>query len=420
MLIVGAAVVLIIVGIIFYVGRKPSIGPGARLVFWDAVDSNIVWKPMIEEFNKTFSNIQISYVKKDPKTFEDEFIKALARGEGPDIFSFYNTWLPKYVDLVRPLSLDFQNQWGFEPRQFSSIYPKVVSDDFLSSQGIYALPLYVDTLALYYNRDFFDSRGIPNPPTTWDEFVKTAQTFTKKDERGNIIRSGAALGKANNIDKATDILSILMIQKGNNIIDRSTKSVLIGKDEKAKEALNFYVSFANPQSLNYSWDLPGVNSIDAFSQGKSVMMINYAEARSLIRSKSPTLNFLISTLPQFDPDLRKDYADYYGLSVTRRSRAPDQAWNFITFAASQAGANAYLSLSGRPPARRDFLSLKFDEELAVFARQVLSAKSWYQPDQAKIVKIFTDMIESVVGRRSTADKAIDLAAQELEEITASR
>ena len=49
-------------------------------------------------------------------------------------------------------------------------------------------------------------------PTNWDDFRKVAFALTVRDDRGNIVRSGSAMGTTNNITNWPDILAILMLQ----------------------------------------------------------------------------------------------------------------------------------------------------------------------------------------------------------------
>jgi len=68
-------------------------------------------------------------------------------------------------------------------------------------------------------RIFFNTAGISQSPKTWEEFLAVVEKTIIKDDRDNIIQAGAALGTARNINRSTDILSLLMIQSGAQMID---------------------------------------------------------------------------------------------------------------------------------------------------------------------------------------------------------
>jgi ABC-type glycerol-3-phosphate transport system substrate-binding protein len=57
----------------------------------------------------------------------------------------------------------------------------------------------MDSMVLYYNKDMFNAAGIVAPPTTWQEFQDDVKKLTLVDATGNIVRSGAAIGTAQNV-----------------------------------------------------------------------------------------------------------------------------------------------------------------------------------------------------------------------------
>ena len=85
--------------------------------------------------------------------------------------------------------------------------------------------------------------------------------------------------------------------------------------------------------------------------------------------------------------------------VSKASGTAEQqeAWRFISFLASTDNATTYADASGRPSSRRDVLEAQLtDPEVAVFAQQALTARTWFRQDSSLIENIFADMITSVV------------------------
>ena len=90
---------------------------------------------------------------------------AFAEGNGPDVFEIGNRSLPKWQSVLAQLPAAYASQFG--PLQLQNDFPSVVQSDFMTtstptSTGIYALPLSIDTLAMFYNKDLFDSAGHRN------------------------------------------------------------------------------------------------------------------------------------------------------------------------------------------------------------------------------------------------------------------
>lgn len=278
------------------------------------------------------------------------------------------------------------------------------------------------------------------------------------DSFGNIIRSGAAIGTAYNINRSTDILNLLMLQNGTEMTDSRGQAAFSssisgtssdrGAVYPGEQALTFYTQFADSRSFNYTWNPNMHYSIDAFSEGKTAMMLNYSWNIDTILAKSPKLNFSVSPVPQFENKAPVNFANYWGFVVAKNSisKTPPntasvsndtrikEAWWFLTYfaikpdgtfasAASSMGvgqqtnpnfdpAVSFLLKTGQPAARRDLIELqKTDSKIGVFATGNLIAKSWRQKDSASVEAIFAEMIDGVNKGQVTVSDALKTAAQ---------
>lgn len=390
----------------------------ADLEFWGVFDDSIIYKPLIEEFNDKYSDIKVKYYKKNSQTYEKDLLDAMASGRGPDVFMIHHTWVPGYENKVQTAPSDL-----ITLRDVQDNFVDVVYNDFVSQNNIIALPLNVDTLALYYNRDLFNTAGVAQPPQTWDDFLKTVEKITIKDERDNITRAGAAMGTARNINRSTDILALLMLQSGSQIVDQNTNKAVFDLPVNLNgemfspgvRSLEFYTNLSNPLKSVYTWNRRMHYSIDSFYEGKTAMMFNYSYHIPTIQAKAPYLNFGIAPMPQIKESTKDvNYANYWGLAVSHNSENPTEAWYFIDWLTQKENSKEYLEATKKPTARRDLISWQQnDPDLGVFAQQALTAHSWYQVDNSTIETIFADMIESVVLGEATVEDAIFKAAKQV-------
>lgn len=414
-LIVGILIVAVFVLLLFLVfgGFEVKL-QRVELEFWGVFDDPGAYEEAIRSFRRQNPNINIRYVPFPFEEYEKAVIDALAAGRGPDIWMIQNTWLPKHKDKLAPLPQD-DKDLNYKLFNFQQDFVDVVRNDLVDDGQIYGLPLYVDTLVLYYNKDLLNSAGIAKPPATWDEFNEAVGILTKTDKRGNIETAGAALGTARNINRSTDVLMLLMIQSGTEMIDRQRNEAAfanpVGFQPVGEVALEYYTDFANPIKSVYTWNDNLFYSIDAFVTERAAMMFNYSHQIPVIRSKAPRLNFGVALMPQVkDSSARVDYANYFAPAVSASSKNKKAAWQFLIHLSSRDSVLPYLRESLRPAARRDLIDFqKTDPDLGVFAKQALSARSWYQIDAPAIEKIFADMIEDVVFRRETIPEAIRAA-----------
>jgi multiple sugar transport system substrate-binding protein len=274
------------------------------LEYWRVWDGPDAFEEIITAYNQLHPFIKINYKKLRYSEYERELLEAMAEDRGPDIFSIHNTWVKKYQNMLTPmpdtitmaypivkgsikkevipelrtkksLSLgDLQNNF-VDVVYGDVVYPEIVEKEVVGER-IYALPLSVDTLAMYYNKDLLNNSGIPETPSYWNTaFQQTVKKLTKQDTKGNIIQSGVALGGSTNIERYSDILSVLMMQNGTVMLEdgrvlfHSIPSYL--KNDNifpGLEALRFYTDFANPAKEVYSWNSEMENSLNLFIQGK--------------------------------------------------------------------------------------------------------------------------------------------------------
>ena len=159
---------------------------------------------------------------------------------------------------------------------------------------IYGLPLSVDSLALIYNRTMLDNAGITKAPSTWLEVKEAVKKLTLQDDEGNIVQSGIALGGSKNINRTSDILSLLMMQNGTEMVDPTGRKIMFAEtspysDDKnyrpGMEALRFYSDFAMPSKEVYSWNSAMPEASEAFVTGSLAMMLGYSYQLPIIRTQ---------------------------------------------------------------------------------------------------------------------------------------
>ncbi|OIO65176.1 hypothetical protein AUJ30_01485 [Candidatus Wolfebacteria bacterium CG1_02_39_135] len=393
----------------------PGGGYETELIFWgvtEAGDTSAI-QLIIEEYLKTNKNVRINYRQfDDVLSYEKTLLNSLATGQAPDIFMFHSSWLPKHYDKVMPVPETF-----LPLSQFRQLFPTVVEQNFVLNGKVYALPLYIDTLAFLYNKDIFDAKSIALMPKTWQEFQNLISQLRQINILNQIVKPAAALGGSEkNINSASDLLNLLMLQFGSQMIDQYGK---INFGNQGLQALNFYLQFANPSSPYYTWNENLHYSLDSFSEGSTAIIFNYASQIPLIKAKNPYLSIGVTLTPQpAGVSQPIDYANYWGLSVSNQSRNSNLAWNFIFSATTNSQVSEiYLQAVKKPPALRSLIEkYKNDPELGVFAKQALTARSWPQPDSNVVKQTFSNMIESVLSGRLNSEQALRQAENEINEL----
>lgn len=382
----------------------------ATIEVWGLGERDDIWRDAINSFQEKNKNLTIRYLRLDERTYEETLINSLAAGHGPDIFMLKNSWILKHQNKIYPLP---QILFNFSPKDFKRTFVDAVSDDLIINDAIAGLPLFVDTLALFYNKDIFNAAGIAIPPRDWDEMVARSRELTKISPTGDIITSGLAMGTYQNTERSFEILSTLILQTGDPIVNLQRHSIEFS--DLGKNAFSFYTSFANPSHANFSWNNRMPSSFDAFAEGKAAVVMGLAEDLERIRAKNPHLNIGVYPLPQLkNAKSFASYSNYFFPTVSKQSKNPEAAWQFITFVTMGEGLTSYLKESHRPAAKRDLLALGTqNEELDIFYRQALIARSWPIPDDEVTRRIFATAIDSVAQRSATIQEALNKLQNQL-------
>jgi ABC-type glycerol-3-phosphate transport system substrate-binding protein len=400
------------------------------LQVWSVFEDQDAFEELMNAYRTVHSNVSFNMKLLRYDEYEDELLQAFARGEGPDIFSIHNTWLGEYKDLITPLpaslSIPYTETTGtikketvttlreekaITQQELKNNYVDVVSDDLIQSyqpdpnkdaeDKIFAIPLYVDTLVLYSNTDILNSANIAEPPATWQLFQDQVKLITKVNTNGDITQSAAAFGAGENVERSMDILSVLMMQNG-TVMEKNGKAVFSEQTEDRRtpssEALSFYSAFANPVKDVYTWNSDMTDSFDAFVNGETAFFFGYAYHLPLIKQQASKLEYRISALPQIENGKNVNFANYWAWTVSKASNNSKWAWDFIQYAAKKENVSTYLENTVRPTALRGLIAEQSeDDDLGIFANQLLTAESWYHGNNANVVEeAFISLIDSSI------------------------
>lgn len=422
-----------------------------EIVWWSLFDPCDTFKGQIEEFQSKYSNYRVTCKKfTNPNQYKALLIDELAAGEGPDIFTLKNTDFKANYKKISPVPANIM-----VPDQFRDTFFAVAADDLIfetdeQPEQIWGVPIYIDTLALYYNKQLFRDNlpSTDKPDTTWEGIKEQVYALTKKDnsiERFAV--SGIALGRADNIQRAIDIFSMMLLQHGTQMYNENyTEAVFADKQGtfegtgeayyRGVEALNLYTGFALSNYKYYSWNalitslFPEQKEVGAFVKGKTAMIFGYSwlydeidlEIQAAEKSGKTHIaleDIGIAEVPQLvDPEktgTKDAFASYYPLTVSRNSKNPEAAWEFIAFLASPSSLQDYHEKTHKPTPRKDMADEQGLESLfGVFARQASYAKSLDPVNDSAFNTIMSEAINSVAKSKSSAEEALQLAQKRMD------
>ena len=430
LLIAGGAFVLFVIIVIVIVaslgGSKKS--TTQTLTFWQYSDDNSAYDNIISKFESE-NKVKVNIVKKDPKEYLQDSLNEIAAGNGPDVWEVPNDWMVTYKDKMVPMTdglIAKKNKTDAEV--YRELYPVVFSQDDVFDGKVYGVPLVVDVLSLFINRDVLnatikeyqsahpdeDTENIRqifgDGPKNWDELVFASRLSTQKSG-DDITRSGVALGTPE-ISNSVDILTTIMMQNGAKMTSddnssaqfQTQQNIFSGENFPGTKALTFFASFSNSNDANYSWNNALGDNVRAFAEGKAAMLIGYSSQESDVLRINSKANYKIVNLPQIKETKNPvNFVSYPTYTVTKASKSPDLAWKFILKFTNELSANRYAQDTKKTAALTTSIGK---------TSPVLTAQDWYKPDPDKTDTIFNDMIKQVNDGKN-AQTAIENAASQI-------
>ena len=414
---------LLLIGVLIFAGilpgfRAPTGGTGGEVTLWSTIPRATI-ADLLNEFNDQHKNqFTLIYQEKDPRTIEQDFLTAKADNRAPDLLLAPQEILLTQRDRLLPIPAD-----TYPTRTFLDTYPDA-GYLFLQPNGALALPLLVDPLVLYYNRDLLTSAGLPTVPKTWTEFKEKVLPLTTFDAGRNITQSAIALGDYRNIPHMKDILAMLLFQPGKPIFDQTgarprpllneTFTFIV---RPAAGVLDFYSQFADPARPNYSWNRSLPLAKQSFIRGESAFYLGPASEFGEITRANPRLVFDVAIPPQKNSETRITFARTYAIAVVRDRPKIATAWTVAQALTEPISVERWAAASGLAPARRDLLgSAPTDPAQAVFYQAAIIGRNWFDFAPARTEAIFERLVDSVLTGRLPSVQAVSEANTALENL----
>lgn len=415
-LVVAAVVLLLVRANSSKNNNTSDVGTG-ELIYWGLWEPSSVMQPLIDQYESAHKGITILYSQQTYTNYESRLYTRLQQSTtssepAPDIFRIHNTWTPKYYKYLYALPTSVMTKETYA----STFYPTATADFTAKDGNIYAMPLEIDGLVVFYNKQLLSAAGVTTPPTDWDSFIELAQKLTKKTAAGKITQSGLAIGTSDNVSHATEILSFLMLEQGIDIID-STRTTATLNTTKVKNVMDTYTNFAIGKDA--IWDSSLGTDLNMFFQGKLAMMIAPSWRAFEIVQSAPTIEFGTTTLPQLAANKKPIYySTYWAEAVSKNSTNPKAAWDFINFLAQKEQQKAFYSNAAKVRAfgepyslvelNQDLQSQPYISAVGISAPNMTS---WQMGDESFVKASLNEAITSIVEDGTDTQVALQNAEE---------
>ena len=420
LILLGVFIFATIIGVLIFAGilpgfRAPTGGVGGEVMLWGPFSE--------QDFEEAFKNFRtahkadftLTYVSKDSRTLEAELVDAIATGKGPDLVLLPYATAISQANKIAPIPYQSFPLLNYD----QTFVPE--RNLYYGPDGYLALPIVVDPLVMYFNQDLLASGRLAQPPRTWVDLQTAVKNLTIADAQSNVTQSAIALGLFSNINNAKDILSLLILQAGNPIVqaNESGLDVVLGDTmgyvkAPAEEALAFFNRFADPTNALYSWNSSWPEARSAFTRSNLVLYLGLASEYALIRKQNPQLNFGVALVPQLNDRLAQTFGRLIGVSVLSSTKNYSTALSVVGLLTSVEGSQPLAKLFGLPSARADLLQdIPKDSVATLFNQAAIVSRGWADPNALATGAIFKKMVEAVQVRGLTTAEAVKQAEAEL-------
>lgn len=424
----GLVIIFILLGLVAlfvvsnYKAPPPDSDDGpilSQVVIWGTLPQAAIDDVLekLEKQSPQFENVSYRYV--NPDTFDSNLVNALADRVGPDLILVSHERLVAMRKRIQPVSFE-----SFPLRDIRNLYVDG-TEIFALNDGLYAFPIAIDPLMMYWNRDILSTAGFLEAPQTWENLVNTMfPQIIERDFNRTIQRSVVAMGEYTNVRNAYGIISALFIQGGSpGVVENNTGRYSIqlqnqigGEGNPLRSAVDFYTRFAKPSNTLYSWNRSLPDDRLSFISEDLAFYFGYASEGDQIEKTNPNLNFDIAEMPQDGgATVRRTYGKFYGLSALNSSKDLTAAFSVMSSFRRQDVADTIAISSNMAPAYRTSLSAGSNDTYGRVAyRSAAIARGWLNPDKAQTDDIFQTLTQDINENRRSLSGAVADATGRLE------
>lgn len=425
----GVGIFATVIAVLGFSGKIPFLNStsssqklSGTVMVWGTIPQESM-SNFVNAFDKEAKTYSMQYKEVPYNQINSKLISALADGTGPDL-------------IIAPSDIAFGNLSRVYPINTTTIPEATYRNTFIDAgamliyppYGYIALPVSIDPLILYYNRDILSSNGFLKPPSSWSELYTYENKITKRDGAGNITLSTIAFGTYDNIPHVTDIILSMIFQQGQNPVEQyatkdangnsvSAYKVLVDQSATAggisplNASLAFTKDFSDTQKNTYNWNAKSPDALSQFISGNLAFYIGYASEATYIKSANQKLYFDYTYLPQADGS--KTTATFGKLNTifmlrTSPNASPTSlAYQVMVALATGPFSQNLTSTTGAVSALKANIQSAIssgDQGAEIFGNSALISKTFYDLHRSDLESLMREAIRQIYnGEKSTVE-----------------
>lgn len=308
-------------------GRTDSSKP-LSVMIWDANQEPGIRKIIDVFTEKTGIRAEIQVV--DWNNYWTLLSAGAQSGSLPDVFWMHSNEAQRYMsnDMLLDVTGRVKSSTEIDPQN----YPEDIFGLYTYNGKYYAVPKDIDTIALWYNKTYFDEAGLsyPDETWTWDDAYEAAKKLTRPN--GSVY--GYATVNTNN--QAGWYNQIY--DNGGYVISEDKKNS--GMDHpKTIEGMRFMEKLINESLMPPQEVMSETNEEVLFQSGKVAMTTQGSWMLAAFRDNAYTLgNCDVAVLPK-NASTGRRVSIYNGLgwAISANTTRADDSWKLVEYLCSREG-----------------------------------------------------------------------------------
>jgi multiple sugar transport system substrate-binding protein len=312
------------------------------------------------EFKKKYPNATIDTMRDEGNV--EKTLTPMVAGEGPDVMHAWGhvMWqfaakgqLYNHNDLVRDWKpAEIQDFADFQWKGF--VIP--------TTNFRFGLPLYINTMVLYYNRGLFQKRGQKEPTVDWnhDDYQNMLKQMTFQD--------GPTKVWGGRIPQGFDRIQGRILMFGGHVVDPKDLTKTQLDQAGAQAGLQWHWDrqhkdqvLAPLDNSKITWSSTSNQQWEGFLQGHVATLEDGMHNFAFVASRAPQqgTDWSIAHVPKGPASAggkRHVLGTTDGWGLWKGTKSKDQAWEFMRFLVSKEYFEKQSELTGRLPSRKSALN----------------------------------------------------------------
>lgn len=296
-----------------------------ELSLWSGYPEMIpFYEKMAKDYQGSHPDVEIKILAYNLRDFEQKLAATIPTDTVADIVEIAAQVMRKFFESgfipSNPPEIDAILKGGS--------YSQIAIDNLTYRDHTFGIPLIRSREVMFCNKKMFDEEGITRAPENWDEVIDYAKKLARYDEQGNLIRSGISHRLSGAGMGVAEKWWYWLYLAGGDILKKypDGKYRADYDNEAGQKTLKFYIDAVYKYHVD---DFKVKHDAEAFALELTAMFMRESWVVGYMKENAPQVEYFTATLP-FDKRAGV-VEELINLHVTRTSKNPEIAWDFIKF-----------------------------------------------------------------------------------------